>query len=65
MIVLIGTNRETGSVVEVGLYDDIEAARFHVHKNCGPTLYSVWTPEKNSTIKAASVTGLSLPPLSQ
>lgn len=62
MIVLLGTNRQTGQVAEVGLYESIDAARYHAHKNSGHVLYSVWTPGLNDTIKAASITGLSLPP---
>jgi len=64
MIVLIGVNCDNGKVVEVGLYDDVEAARPYVAKNGGRRiLYSVWTPEQNETMSTPAITGLSLPPV--
>jgi hypothetical protein len=49
--------------MEVGLFDNMDDAKWHAHKNSrAETLYSVWTPEVGGTIKAASITGLSLPP---
>lgn len=62
-VVLIGTNRTSGKIVEVGLYDDTESARPYVGRNGGrDVLYSVWTPEMNDTMQAPSVVGFSLPP---
>ena len=63
MIVLICTNRDSSRLMEVGLFDNMDDAKWHAHKNSrAETLYSVWTPEVGGTIKAASITGLSLPP---
>lgn len=63
MIILICTNRDSGKLVEVGLFDDMDKAHWHATKNLrAGFLYSVWTPELNGVIRAASITGLSLPP---
>ena len=60
-IVLICTNAN-GDVIEVGLFDDVEAARPHVARNAGRNrVFSVWTPRRNHVIEAAAVRGLSMP----
>lgn len=62
-IVLLGINRDSGNVAEVGLFSDMDSARDHIFKcRGGHILWSVWTPRVGDTIKAASITGLSLPP---
>lgn len=64
MIVLIGTNRDTGQPVEVGLYATVEEARAYVHKHTRNTLFSVWTPKLGQVIEMPAISGLSLPPQS-
>lgn len=62
-VVLIGTNIHTGHPTEVGLFEDLDAARWHVHRALKQdVVFSLWTPDMNGTIKAASITGLSMPP---
>lgn len=65
-IVMIETNRVTGRVEGVGLFSDLDKARYHAFRHLGQaTLFSVWTPNMDSVIPAPSITGLSMPPVSK
>lgn len=62
-VILVGSNRETGRLIEVGLYENAEAARPYVAKNGGhDVVYSLWTPGMNETMEMPSAVGFSLPP---
>lgn len=63
MLILIETNRVTGRVESVGAFSDMDKARYHVARHCGPSnFFSVWTPGMDEVIPSPSISGLSMPP---
>lgn len=58
-VVLISTDTKSGKLTGVGLYEDIEMARYEVSRKATPdNTFSLWTPSMNSLLPHPACIGL-------
>lgn len=50
-LVIVGTDRDSGEVVEVGLFESIDDPRWNAHEKQPQRLYSVWPIEMGAVAK--------------